>query len=346
MTALRWRKRLYFVVVLALALAFFASGEEALAQRRVPLRFATSNVGSYGYSVGSILADVLSKELPSQYVVTVHPYPSTTAAMKAVMDGEAEFAYTADVGMFELYEGMGPYEGFRPRQGWLVHTWYVYPMETFLAVPRNKAADFNSWSDFDGVPGFYTPAGFMNWLNLQRIFAALDMNFNHVEIDSSLVADSFRAGAITAAGAYTTAGRSLPTYWREAELQIEVDVINPSPEEIERLRAAGLAPRLVNPADAFTRDVGVDEIFGVPILFAYNVRKDMDADLVYDVLSAFYEHAATLPSLDAGFGPLAADFIGMQVSGVAANPNIAVHPGLARFLQEHGQWDDGWTIAD
>lgn len=347
MISVHWRRTLFAVVVVAiLAFSALGIGDEAAAQRRIPLRWATADVGSYGYSVASIMVDMLNRELPSQYAVTVHPYPSTTAAMKAVMDGEAEFAYTADVGMGELYEGVGPYEGFRPRQGFLVHTWYAYPMESFLVVYREKAADFNSWSDFDGEAGFYTPAGFMNWLNYQRVFKALGMEFNHVEIDSSLVADSFRAGSIVTAGAYTTAGRSLPTYWREAELRVEVDVINPTEDEMDRLREAGLTPRLVDPEVAFTADVGVSEIWGVPILFAYNVRADLDEDIVYTVLQALHEHAPTFPNLDAGFGPLAEDFVGMQVAGISANPNVPVHPALARFLQEQGQWDDAWTIAD
>ncbi|HLT57798.1 MAG: hypothetical protein LOD91_02320 [Limnochordales bacterium] len=317
----------------------------ALAQR-VPVRWATADVGSYGYSVSSILADVLNRELPDQYVVTVHPYPNTTAAMRAVMNGEAEIAYTADVGMTELYARVGPYQGFTPRAGDLVHTLYVYPMESFMTVPADSAANFNSWGDFSGKPVFFTPAGYMNWLNFQRVFDALGYEFNHVEIDSSLLADALRAGSIVGAGSYTTAGASLPTFWKEAELRINIKVINPSPEEFEKLQAAGLAPRRVDPKRAFTREVGVDEIWGVPILFGYNMRADADPELVYQMLTALERNAAQLPSLDPGFGPLAEDFAGLQAAGVAANPHIPVHKGLARFLQERGVWNDSWTIAE
>lgn len=336
------RTAVLFFTVLALVVVLAGA---ALAQR-VPVRWATADVGSYGYSVSSILADVLNRELPSQYVVTVHPYPNTTAAMRAAMNGEAEISYTADVGMTELYARVGPYEGFTPRVGDLVHTLYVYPMESFLTVPADDAGDFDSWGDFSGKPVFFTPAGYMNWINFQRIFDALGYQFNHVEIDSSLLADALRAGSIVGAGSYTTAGSSLPTFWKEAELRINVKVINPSPEEFEKLQAAGLAPRRVDPNRAFTRDVGVDEIWGVPILFGYNMRADADPELVYQILTALERSAPQLPALDPGFGPLAEDFAGLQAAGVAANPHIPVHKGLARFLQERGRWDDSWTVAE
>jgi TRAP-type uncharacterized transport system substrate-binding protein len=49
--------------------------------------------------------------------------------------------------------------------------------------------------------------------------------------------------------------------------------------------------------------------------------------------------------LDAGFTPMAKDFIGMQVQGINANPQIPVHPGLAKFLKEHKAWNDKWKVA-
>src|SRR5690554_3365351 len=138
---------LALVTMLVTAVAF-AVADDVMAQRRVPIRWATADVGSYGYSVASMMVDVLNRELPSQYVVTVHPYPSTTAAMRAAMNGEAEISYTADVGMRELYDRVGPYEDFTPRMSDLVHTWYAYPMESFLTAPRGIADQFNAWGDF------------------------------------------------------------------------------------------------------------------------------------------------------------------------------------------------------
>lgn len=314
--------------------------------QRQSLRFATSDTGSYGYSVGSLLSQVLEENLGENFAVTVQPYPGTSAAMKATMNGEAEFSYTADVGMTDLYAGVGPYEGFEGSEGPLVHTLYVYPMETFMAVPTANAENYQSYADLDGSPIFFTPAGYMNWLNMARVFRTLGYEFNHVEIDNSTTADALEQGSIEGAAAYTTAGASLPTYWREAELRADITLVNFSDEEVAKLKEAGLAPVEVDPSKAFSQDVGVESVLGVPIWFAYNVRADMDAELVENVLNVLYENVENLAEGDPGFAPLAADFVGAQTSGIAANPDIPVHAGLAAFLQEHDAWDDSWTIAE
>jgi TRAP-type uncharacterized transport system substrate-binding protein len=265
--------------------------------------------------------------------------------MKATMDGNGEIGYTADVGMTQVYASEGGFKNYTPAKSKMVHTWYAYPMESFMAVSAPKASQFKSWGDFSGKPVFFTPAGFMNWLNFQRIFKALGYQFKHVQIGEPAQGDALQAGTIVGAVAYTTAGASLASYWRETELRVDIKVINPSPEEVKKLTAAGLAPVEIDPAKAFSKDVGVKKILGVPILFGYNVRADMPEEVVYKMLSKFYAERDNLAKADPGFTPMARDFIGMQVNGIKANPTIPVHAGLAKFLKEKKAWNDKWTIA-
>ena len=90
----------FSVFVAALVAVFaFSAINPANAQERKSIRWATSSTGSYGYKVAAQMVKVLEDALGGEYTVTVNPYPSTTAAMKATMDGEAEIGYTADVGM-------------------------------------------------------------------------------------------------------------------------------------------------------------------------------------------------------------------------------------------------------
>jgi TRAP-type uncharacterized transport system substrate-binding protein len=291
------------------------------------------------------MVKILEDALGGEYTVTVNPYPSTTGAMKAAMDGNGEIGYTADVGMTQLYAGEGGFKSYNPAKAKLVHTWYAYPMESFMAVPADKAGQYRCWGDLSGKPVFFTPAGFMNWLNFQRIYKTLGYDFKHVQIDAKTQADALKAGTIAGAVAYTTAGRSLASYWRETEVRMDVKIVNPCPQEVEKLKAGGLAIADVDPKNAFSKDVGVKEVYGVPILFGYNVRPDMPEDVVYKMLNGFYKAKDKLAATDPGFTPMAKDFVGMQVNGIKANPDIPVHPGLAKFLKEHKAWDDKWKIA-
>jgi uncharacterized protein len=330
----------------AIAAVFaFSAFDPAHSAERKSIRWATSSTGSYGYKVAAQMTKVLEDALGGQYTVTVNPYPSTTAAMKAAMDGDAEIAYTADVGMTQVYENDGSFKDFKPAKSKIVHTWYAYPMESFMAVYAPKAGQFKSWGDFSGKPVFFTPAGFMNWLNFQRIFKVLGYQFKHVQIGEPAQGDALQAGTIVGAVAYTTAGASLPSYWRETELRLDIKLINPSADEVKKLTAAGLTPVEVDATKAFSKDVGVKTVLGVPILFAYNVRADMPEEVVYKMLSSFYDNREGLAKADPGFAPMARDFIGMQVNGIKANPTIPVHAGLAKFLKEKKAWNDKWIIA-
>jgi TRAP transporter TAXI family solute receptor len=336
-----------FWVLMGVFVAFFASSLSSYvdAAERKSIRWATASTGSYGYRVAAHMTPILEAALGGEYTVTVNPYPSTTAAMKALMEGNAEIAYTADVGMTELYAKEGAFKDYNPPKGMPVHTWYAYPMESFMAVLASKADQFKSWKDFSGKPVFFTPAGFMNWLNFKRIFKALGYEFKHVQIGEPAQGDALKAGTIVGAVCYTTSGKSLPSYWRETELQIDIKIVNPSEEEVKKLTAANLAPVEIDPKVVFTKDVGVTKILGVPLLFAYNVLPDMPEEIVYKMLTKFYAEKDNLVKADPGFEPLAKDFVGMQVRGINANPDIPVHPGLAKFLKEHNAWNDKWKIA-
>jgi len=337
---------LFSVWLVALAVVFALSAiDPAYSAERKSIRWATSSTGSYGYKVAAQMTKVLEEALGGEYTVTVNPYPSTTAAMKAAMNGDGEIAYTADVGMTEVYEGTGAFKDFKAAKSNLIHTWYAYPMESFMTAHASRAAQFKSLGDFSGKPVFFTPAGFMNWLNFMRIFKTLGYKFNHVQIAEAAQGDALSAGTVLGAVAYTTAGRSLASYWRETELRTEIRVINPSADEVSKLKAANLAPVEIDPAKAFSKDVGVKTILGVPLLFAYNVRADMPEDVVYRMLGSFYKERDNLAKADPGFGPMAKDFVGMQVTGINANPTVPVHAGMAKFLKEKNAWNPKWKIA-
>ena len=337
--------RLSASVTALVAVFAVSSFVPAQAQERKSIRWATSSVDSYGYKVAASMVKVVEEALGANVTVTVNPYPSTTGAMKAAMEGNAEIGYTADVGMTELYEGTGGFKGYKATKGMLVHAWYAYPMESFMAVASKEAGKYKCWKDFSGKPVFYTTAGFMNWLNFVRIHKTLGYQFRHVQIDPKTQSDALQAGTINGSVAYTTAGRSLAPYWKETEVRMDIKVINPCPDEVAKLKAAGLAVVDIDPKAAFTKDVGVQQIQGVPILFAYNVRADMSEEDVYKMITAFYKSKDKLAQSDPGFTPMAKDFVGMQVQGINANPNVPVHAGLARFLKEQKAWNEKWKIA-
>ena len=334
------------VLAAAVAAVFaFSAIDPASAAERKSIRWATSQVGSYGYMVAASMTKILEAALGGEYTVTVQPYSSPTVSMKAMMDGNGEISYTADIGMTEFHQRVGGFKGYQPKMPEIVHTWYAYPMETMMAVAAKDAGKYKCWRDFSGKPVFYTNAGFMNWLNMQRIYKVLGYNFKHVQIDLKSNADSMQSGSIAGSAVYTTAGRSLPAYWKETEISMDIRVVNPCPDEVAKIKAAGLAVVEVDPKAAFSKSVGPSTLMGVAILFGYNMGTNIPEPVVYKMLTAFYKSKDDLAKSDPGFTPMAKDFAGMQAQGINANPDIPVHPGLARFLKEHKAWNNKWKVA-
>jgi TRAP-type uncharacterized transport system substrate-binding protein len=152
----------YSFAVLAAAVAavfVFSAIDPAYAAERKSLRLATSQVGTYGYKVSAQLAGVLEKGLGGEYTLTVNPYPSPTVAMKALMNGEAEISYTADVGMSQFVKNEGAFKGFTPTKPKIVHTWYAYPMESFMAVVASEGPLYKSLPRLQRRAGILHPAG-------------------------------------------------------------------------------------------------------------------------------------------------------------------------------------------
>jgi TRAP-type uncharacterized transport system substrate-binding protein len=327
-----------------LALSAQQSADVSAPQRKT-LRWATSPVGSYGNTVAASITKIVERALGDEYFAAVNPYPSTTVAMRMAMDGYAEIAYTADIGMSQFQQRVGGFNNYKPAKAEIAHTWYAYPMESMMATLASHAGRFKCWRDFSDQPVFYSNAGFMHWLNWQRVFDILGYKLRHVQIDLQSNTRSLQAGTIVGSAIYTTAGDSLPLYWRQTESRLDITIVNPCPDEIAKLGAAGLGIVDVDPTRAFAKGVGHSVLKGVPILFGFNARLDIPEGAIYKVISTLHAEKDNLAKANPAFTPLATDFIGMQVQGISANPDIAVHPGLARFLKEHSSWNERWKLA-
>ena len=223
------------------------------AQQRKSIRWSTSSVDSYGYKVAAAMTKIVEEALGGEYTVTVNPYPSTTGAMKAAMDGNGEIGYTADVGMTQLYAGEGGFKNYTPAKGKMVHTWYAYPMESFMAVPAEKASQYKCLKDLSGKPTFFTPAGFMNWLNFQRMYKALGYDFKHVQIDPKTQSDALQGRHDRGLGGLHDVGPIAGAVLEGDRNPHGRKIVNPCPDEVAKLKAAGLRSTDVDPKSASPR---------------------------------------------------------------------------------------------
>ncbi|MBN2035004.1 MAG: hypothetical protein JW836_17195 [Deltaproteobacteria bacterium] len=342
-------KKLTLGLVLGLIIVLvsvFALPGHVAAQKKM-LRWGTADPVSYYYKASAFIADFLRRGMPD-YDLTIYPYVSTTANVKSFLVGDLEAVYVAEPGFRDLYSFIKAYKGFEPNVKKMpVQGVWLYTMEThILTLPDNKDK-FRTWEDLNGKKIFMTTAGYMNHINIFRAMKDIcGLNITHVEVDASKVADALRAGTIDATASYTTALVSVASWIKMLDVASPLQGVNPTQEQIKKLTAAGFTPAKIDMKKAYTKDLGVEELYGVPFYFGQGLGLDFPEDAAYRMLKVLEESAGALAKLEAGFGPLAKDFAGFQVLGIRSIPEVPVHPGLAKYLKEKGLWDSSWKIAD
>lgn len=305
--------------------------------------WGTSDVGSAGHAALVSLADVMNREW-DDYSITVQP---TGGAVQTVIgyaiDGEFDGIYGADVAFSEMAEDRDRFEGFSDDAEQVpVQSFWAYPMETGLAINADNADEFQEWGDLEGEPVFTGPAPWDVRANLEAAMDALDVGHDYVEVDTGVAGDSLDGGEISGMIAYTTSELDPAPWVVEAELQTDMQILNPSDDEVAALDDAGYEVVGVDPG-GFEGDVGVDEAMFVPFFYGFHLGMEYDADTVYEKLDLIAEHAEDLAAANEAFSVLADDPAELQARGVAASiDDIEVHPGMAEWMDDQGVWDDAW----
>jgi uncharacterized protein len=334
------------VLGLALVLLWVFTLPGSVLAKKETLRWGTADPVSYYYKASAFIADFLRRGMPD-YDTTIYPYVSTSANIKSFLVGDLEAVYVAEPGFRDLYSFKKAYKDFEPNVKQMpVQGVWLYTMEThILTLPENKDK-YRTWNDLNGKKIYMTKAGYMNHINIFRAMENIcGLDVTHVEVDASKVADALRAGTIDATAAYTTALVSLASWIKMLDVATPLQGVNPTPEQIKKLEAAGFTPAKINMEKAYTRDLGVEELYGVPFYFGQGFGLNFPEEGLYKILKVLEESAADLAKLETGFGPLATDFAGFQVLGIRSIPEVPVHPGLAKYLKEKGLWDSSWKIG-
>ena len=244
-------------------------------------------------------------------------------AMKAAMDGNGEIGYTADIGMTRALRRRRRLQELQAGQGQAgPHLVRLSDGIVHGGAGRRRPRKYKCLKDFSGKPVFFTPAGFMNWLNFQRIYKALGYDFKHVQIDPKTQSDALQAGTIVGSVAYTTSGASLVPYWKETEIRMDVAVVNPCPDEVAKLKAGrpgGRRRRSEGRVHQERRRAARSRACRScsPTTCAPTCRKTSSTGCS----TPSTRTATSWRRSIAGFAPLAKDFVGMQVAGINANPD-------------------------
>ncbi|MEM1525063.1 MAG: TAXI family TRAP transporter solute-binding subunit, partial [Nitrososphaerales archaeon] len=313
--------------------------------------WGTATVGSTGHRALVGITAILNKYMPT-YEFTVIPTPGAVASMKNYAKGELDGCYASDIGFTEMYRFEKRFEGFKPEVKRMpVQTFWAYTIEVTLAIHDRNLNKYKKWSDLNGKKIYAFYLGWDVHAALTPLLDTLGIKYTHVEMDTSMVGSALEKGEIEATGVYTTSYKSPPPWIKELEITTPIAILNPSEDELKKLKGAGFDIVEIDPKGAFATDVNVEKIYARAFFYGFSVGTEMPENDVYTMLKILEEHKQDLVAYDPGFEVLAKDFAGFQVRGIEAlramcpEPQVPLHPGLAKYLKERGLWKDVWKVA-
>ncbi len=327
-------------LVLLVAGLMAAWGGTAFSQK--DLRWGTSAVGSSGHRALVALADVLNKEMP-KYQVTVQPTPGAIVTVKGYATGQFDGYYGADIAFYELANDIKRFKGFKSamkRQP--VQSFWAFTVEMGVAIHARDKGKIKNWNDLSGKAIFTGNPPWDTRAQLERAWEALGIKYEYRQVDLSAAGSLLESGRIDGFCLYSNGESAVPPWITEASLATDWAALNPSADEIAKLRKAGFAILEQKP-EVFRRDVHADKVILLPFYYGFHVGLEVPADDVYQMLKVIEKNVAALAKADKGFAQIAKDMPGFQRRGVEAAANLVpIHPGLAKYMREKNVWDAKW----
>jgi TRAP-type uncharacterized transport system substrate-binding protein len=266
--------------------------------------------------------------------------------MKLFGKGDVDSAYASNFQLWQAKNNVGPFSK-SPLKRKLYQTLYTYTAE-YPVMTLKKRDDIKTWGDLSGKKIFMYPAATGAHDIYKKAFKALGLldDVKHVEISMMQAPDMLKSGVVDAVVGCSVAQLTPNAYNENLVTRANMKVINLKKEEAEILKENGIV--IVNYASkpVFGKDLGVDKILCPSLVFGYQTGPNLSTEHVYSFVKALLENSGELSKVSEGFKGLHEGQLGFQIDAINSVPDVPVHPGLAKYLKEKGQWNDKWVVGD
>ncbi len=328
----------------AAALTLTAPPNAASAQTPKDIRWGTGPIGSVGQKALVVLANLLNKEMP-QYRITVLPMPGAVMSVKGFATESIDAYYGSDDALREFASDTGRFKGFKSSvKREPVQSMWLFTIDVGLGIKASNRDKIKKWTDLSGKKVYTGPLPFDTRLHLENAMKAVGVHHIYTQVDLSTVGSQLDSGSIDATIVYYGGG-IMPAPWlSQASLAVDWTGLNPSPDELTKLKKAGFPINEVDSKTISKNDIHVKKLTLLPFFWGFDIGMNMSADDVYKMLTIVDKHADELAKIDGDFVQIAhGQFAAFNKRALEGTWNLVpIHPGLAKFLKEKGQWDSKW----
>jgi TRAP-type uncharacterized transport system substrate-binding protein len=318
-------------------------GATASAQTK-DIKWGTGPVGSSGHKALVVLADVLNKELP-ELRISVLPYPGAVGTVKSFATGEINGYYGSDVALKELSEDSGRFKGFKANvKVQPVQSFWCYTLDVGLAIKASDRDTIKKWADLSGKEVYTGPLPFDTRLHLENAMKAVGAKHVYRQVDLSTAGSQLQSGSIKGMIIYAAGGETPAPWIAEASLAVDWAALNPSADELAKLKAAGFASEEVPPSNFHKKADYVKEITLLPFYWGFDLGMDISTDEMVKVLNVIEQHADELAKSDPSFKQIGGgQMAAFQKKALESTSGLVpIHPGLAKWMKAKGVWDSKW----
>jgi hypothetical protein len=307
------------------------------------IRWGTSQVGSAGHRALTTLAEVLNKEWTG-YTITVQPTTGAILTVKGYATEQFDGYYGSDIAFWELANDMARFQGFKnqmKRQP--VQSFWTFTVEVGAGIASRDVGKLKGWGDLEGKKFFSGPRPWDTRAQFERALKVLGVKHEYVEVGIQTAGSLLDGGRLAGMTIYTNAESTTAPWITETSIQTDWAVLNPTPDEVQKLKQAGFSVIEVDATLFGRKNPAVKKATLLPFYYGFHVGLEVPADDVYRMLKIVEGRVADLAAADPSFEQIRKDMVGMQRKGVASAADLVpIHPGLARYMKEKGAWDAKW----
>ena len=308
------------------------------------IKWGTGPVGSSGGKALVVLANILNKEMP-EYRISVLPYPGAVGTVKGFATGELDGYYGSDVALKELATDSGRFKGFKSHvKTQPLQSLWCYTLDVGLAIKGSERDKIKKWSDLTGKQVYTGPLPFDTRKHLENAMAVVGAKHVYKQVDLATAGSQLNSGSIEAMIIYAAGGKTPPPWISEASLAVDWAALNPSADEVAKLKADGFGVEEVDPANFHKKEIYVKKVTLLPFYWGFDLGfKVPEADM-YKMLTIIEKKADELAKLDPSFRQIGGgQMAAFQKRALESTWKLVpIHPGLAKFLKEKGMWDSKW----
>jgi hypothetical protein len=308
------------------------------------IKWGTGPVGASGHKALVVLADLLNKEVP-ELRISVLPHPGAVGTVKSFATGELDGYYGSDVALNEFAHDIERFKGFKAKvKVQPVQSFWAYTLDVGVAIKATDAGTIKKWGDLTGKDVFTGPLPFDTRKQLENSLKALGVKHVYKAVDMKTAGSQLDSGRIKGMIIYAAGGQTPAPWISEASLSVDWVGLNPSADELKKLKAKKFSSMSVPATNFHRKDTSGKSITLIATYWGFDLGMSVSEAEMYKVLTVIEKNADTLAKLDPSFrqiggGKMAA----FQKQALESTADLVpIHPGLAKFLKERKMWNASW----